>query len=119
MNPWLIGAPSTIAAGVAGITAYGAAYPRAQLFGPTVCRTRSAKQLALTFDDGPDPAWTPRILDILKAKGVPAAFFVVGAEVEKNICIVVMEKKHRPARMPRVTLPGGEGASGTPAAMRP
>ncbi|MBV9930887.1 MAG: glycosyltransferase [Alphaproteobacteria bacterium] len=36
------------------------------------------KLVALTFDDGPDPDWTPPILDILKAKRVPATFFVVG-----------------------------------------
>ncbi|WP_156680139.1 glycosyltransferase [Sphingomonas profundi] len=35
-------------------------------------------EIALTFDDGPDPDWTPKILDILKAKNVPATFFVVG-----------------------------------------
>jgi cellulose synthase/poly-beta-1,6-N-acetylglucosamine synthase-like glycosyltransferase/peptidoglycan/xylan/chitin deacetylase (PgdA/CDA1 family)/spore germination protein YaaH len=34
--------------------------------------------VALTFDDGPDPRWTPQILDILKARHVPATFFVVG-----------------------------------------
>ena len=34
--------------------------------------------IALTFDDGPDPRWTPRILDILKQRNVPATFFVVG-----------------------------------------
>ena len=34
--------------------------------------------VALTFDDGPDPDFTPQILDILKAKRVPATFFVVG-----------------------------------------
>jgi cellulose synthase/poly-beta-1,6-N-acetylglucosamine synthase-like glycosyltransferase/peptidoglycan/xylan/chitin deacetylase (PgdA/CDA1 family)/spore germination protein YaaH len=34
--------------------------------------------LALTFDDGPDPRWTPRILDILKQEQVPATFFVIG-----------------------------------------
>lgn len=34
--------------------------------------------VALSFDDGPDPDWTPKILDILKAKHVPATFFVVG-----------------------------------------
>jgi cellulose synthase/poly-beta-1,6-N-acetylglucosamine synthase-like glycosyltransferase/peptidoglycan/xylan/chitin deacetylase (PgdA/CDA1 family) len=34
--------------------------------------------LALTFDDGPDPRWTPAILDILKRENVPAAFFVIG-----------------------------------------
>ncbi|HEY0412852.1 MAG TPA: glycosyltransferase [Allosphingosinicella sp.] len=34
--------------------------------------------VALTFDDGPDPGWTPKILDVLKRKRVPATFFVVG-----------------------------------------
>jgi cellulose synthase/poly-beta-1,6-N-acetylglucosamine synthase-like glycosyltransferase/peptidoglycan/xylan/chitin deacetylase (PgdA/CDA1 family)/spore germination protein YaaH len=36
------------------------------------------KEIALTFDDGPDGQWTPKILDILKAKHVPATFFVIG-----------------------------------------
>lgn len=36
------------------------------------------KLVALTFDDGPDPVWTPRILDILKAEKVSATFFIVG-----------------------------------------
>jgi cellulose synthase/poly-beta-1,6-N-acetylglucosamine synthase-like glycosyltransferase/peptidoglycan/xylan/chitin deacetylase (PgdA/CDA1 family)/spore germination protein YaaH len=35
--------------------------------------------VALTFDDGPDPRWTPQILDVLKREGVPATFFVTGA----------------------------------------
>ena len=34
--------------------------------------------LALTFDDGPDPKWTPAILDILKQENVPATFFIIG-----------------------------------------
>ena len=34
--------------------------------------------LALTFDDGPDPRWTPAILDILKQEQVPATFFIIG-----------------------------------------
>jgi cellulose synthase/poly-beta-1,6-N-acetylglucosamine synthase-like glycosyltransferase/peptidoglycan/xylan/chitin deacetylase (PgdA/CDA1 family)/spore germination protein YaaH len=36
--------------------------------------------LALTFDDGPDPEWTPKVLDILKSKGVKATFFMIGDE---------------------------------------
>src|SRR5437763_5929238 len=40
-------------------------------------------QVALTFDDGPDPDWTPKILDILKAANAKAAFFLVGANAEK------------------------------------
>ncbi|HWC63697.1 MAG TPA: polysaccharide deacetylase family protein [Rhizomicrobium sp.] len=48
-------------------------------------RIGQAKQkLALTFDDGPDPQWTPAILDILKAKHVPATFFVIGANMEAH-----------------------------------
>ena len=42
------------------------------------------KKIALTFDDGPDAEWTPQILDILKAKHVPATFFVIGANLEAN-----------------------------------
>lgn len=40
------------------------------------------KRVALTFDDGPDNYYTPRILDILHAKGVPGTFFMVGKEAE-------------------------------------
>lgn len=46
------------------------------------------KELLLTFDDGPDSRWTPRILDILKAHNVNAAFFMVGLQMEKNLPIV-------------------------------
>jgi len=43
----------------------------------------SKKQLALTFDDGPDPQWTPKILDILKRERAPATFFLIGIQAEK------------------------------------
>jgi len=42
-------------------------------------------QMILTFDDGPDDRYTPRILDILKKENVPASFFVVGLQAENNI----------------------------------
>jgi cellulose synthase/poly-beta-1,6-N-acetylglucosamine synthase-like glycosyltransferase/peptidoglycan/xylan/chitin deacetylase (PgdA/CDA1 family)/spore germination protein YaaH len=41
-------------------------------------------KVALTFDDGPDPDWTPAILDILKEKHVKATFFVIGENAEAN-----------------------------------
>lgn len=45
----------------------------------TITRTEyQPNTVALTFDDGPDSRWTPQILDILKAKGVPATFFIIG-----------------------------------------
>jgi cellulose synthase/poly-beta-1,6-N-acetylglucosamine synthase-like glycosyltransferase/peptidoglycan/xylan/chitin deacetylase (PgdA/CDA1 family) len=50
--------------------------------------TRDKKKLVLTFDDGPDPIYTPQILDILSRENVPAAFFLVGINAENNIPIV-------------------------------
>ncbi len=50
--------------------------------------TRDKKKLVLTFDDGPDPKYTPQILDILSREKVPAAFFLVGINAENNIPIV-------------------------------
>src|SRR5712691_4737311 len=45
-------------------------------------------QVAITFDDGPDPGWTPKILDILKAANVKATFFVVGVNAERYPALV-------------------------------
>src|SRR5216110_2387417 len=42
-----------------------------------------AHEVALTFDDGPDPEWTPKILDVLKAAKIKAAFFLVGVNAER------------------------------------
>jgi len=64
-----------------------------------VQRTGAAdpKLLALTFDDGPDPAWTPRILDALEAAGVPGTFFVIGQNALGN-----------PGLLNRIVADGGE-----------
>ncbi len=40
--------------------------------------------VALTFDDGPDPLWTPRILELLRKENVPATFFIIGANGQAN-----------------------------------
>jgi cellulose synthase/poly-beta-1,6-N-acetylglucosamine synthase-like glycosyltransferase/peptidoglycan/xylan/chitin deacetylase (PgdA/CDA1 family) len=42
------------------------------------------KTIALTFDDGPDPTWTPKILDVLRENGAHGTFFVVGSEVARH-----------------------------------
>jgi len=42
------------------------------------------RTIALTFDDGPDPEWTPRILEVLRRHGVPATFFVTGAAAARH-----------------------------------
>lgn len=46
------------------------------------------KELVLTFDDGPDETYTPQVLDILSKYHVPAAFFLVGLNAEKNLPLV-------------------------------
>jgi len=43
----------------------------------------SPNKVAITFDDGPDPEWTPKILDVLKEKNVKATFFLIGLEAQK------------------------------------
>ena len=45
---------------------------------------RPGKRIALSFDDGPDPRWTPRIAATLRRLKVPATFFVVGSQVVRH-----------------------------------
>ena len=42
-----------------------------------------ANTIVLTFDDGPDPRWTPAVLEVLRRHNVPATFFVVGSEAAR------------------------------------
>ncbi len=52
--------------------------------GRSIRRGRPTRaRVALTFDDGPDPEWTPRILDVLDAQNVRASFFLVGERAER------------------------------------
>jgi len=78
MHPWLIAASPALAAAAAGLAAYGAVHPRSQLFGSTLCRTNSPRKLALTFDDGPNPAITPKLLELLDRHKARATFFAIG-----------------------------------------
>lgn len=53
--------------------------------------TMPPRTVALTFDDGPDPTWTPKILAILKRFHVPGTFFTVGAHVASYPSLVRQE----------------------------
>jgi peptidoglycan/xylan/chitin deacetylase (PgdA/CDA1 family) len=69
----------------AAITTYGVLYISAQFFMPA--RTRSkipSNEIAVTFDDGPIPDKTVKLLDILKTHNVPAAFFCIGNRVNEH-----------------------------------
>ncbi len=65
-----------------GVLAAGVYHPNAPLFGRAIgSGPRAGRRLYLTFDDGPNPEATDRILDTLEAERVPAAFFMVGDHV--------------------------------------
>ncbi len=49
------------------------------------------KKIAISFDDGPDPEWTPKILDVLQAKHASATFFVIGESAAQEASIVKRE----------------------------
>jgi peptidoglycan-N-acetylglucosamine deacetylase len=80
----------------AGGFAYASRWPTSQIFGRTLIAPRSPGQLALTFDDGPNPAWTPRLLDILAQHNVRATFFMVGkfAKTERELARRVADAGH-------------------------
>jgi len=65
----------------AGICAWGAYHPSSELFGRTQRRTGRAHTIALTFDDGPNPAVTPQLLDLLDRYDARGTFFLIGRYV--------------------------------------
>ncbi|HEY1986968.1 MAG TPA: polysaccharide deacetylase family protein [Terracidiphilus sp.] len=81
---------------MAGACAYAAMWPASQIFGSTLIAPQRPDELALTFDDGPNPAWTPRLLDILSQHGVKATFFLVGhfAEAEPRLTRSIADGGH-------------------------
>lgn len=62
-----------------GGVAYAALYPQSQIFGEVLVAPRRPGEIALTFDDGPNPAATPHVLELLARYGVRATFFAIGA----------------------------------------
>ena len=77
MNPWPIAASAGVLA-AAGIATWGAVAPWSELYGPTVRHTSSPRKIALTFDDGPNPAVTPRLLELFDRYSARATFFLIG-----------------------------------------
>jgi peptidoglycan/xylan/chitin deacetylase (PgdA/CDA1 family) len=66
----------------AGGCAYAAMWPASRLFGAALIAPRRPGELALTFDDGPNPRWTPPLLATLAQWEVRATFFSMGAYAE-------------------------------------
>src|SRR5579863_860962 len=68
-----------IVLGGAAVAAWGAVYPGAQIFGRVLRTTGDSSTIALTFDDGPNPAATPALLDLLERHDARATLFLMGA----------------------------------------
>jgi peptidoglycan-N-acetylglucosamine deacetylase len=73
-----VGGALAIAAGM-----WGAYDPNSRLFGPVIGRGPRRRVAFLTFDDGPNPGVTERVLEVLEREAVPATFFMVGKHVER------------------------------------
>jgi peptidoglycan-N-acetylglucosamine deacetylase len=94
----LAAAPEAWAAVLVAVAAnhvalFGASFaPRSALLGPNLTRLPEAAagrgEIAITFDDGPDPEITPRVLDVLDRGGARATFFCVGARAQAHPRIV-------------------------------
>ncbi|MFC3126464.1 polysaccharide deacetylase family protein [Pseudoroseomonas globiformis] len=84
--PWWLGA---LVANHAVLTASGM-LPHSALLGPNMTRLPpgASGRIALTFDDGPDPDVTPRVLDLLGAAGQCASFFLVGKHAARHPALV-------------------------------
>ncbi len=68
----------------AGGCAFAAMWPGSQIFGRTLIAPARPGEIALTFDDGPTPAWTPRLLEMLDRRGVKATVVLVGRFAAKE-----------------------------------
>lgn len=94
--PWLAGA---VVLNQALLTAAGL-WPRSRLLGPNLVRLPPASaargEVALTFDDGPDPAVTPRVLELLAASCATASFFCIAARAAAHPDLVqqIVQRGH-------------------------
>ncbi|HEX3769761.1 MAG TPA: polysaccharide deacetylase family protein [Polyangiaceae bacterium] len=88
-HPPPLGCASLLLAGYLGLLLAGVFVLRLRVFADAVVRgPRDARGVALTFDDGPHPRWTPRILELLAERKATATFFVVGRKAEEHPEIV-------------------------------
>ena len=76
-------------------------WPQSRLLGPNLSRLPEAAaargEVALTFDDGPDPEITPRVLDLLDRAGARSTFFCIGRRVEArpDLAAEIVRRGHR------------------------
>ena len=80
-----LGAAAAGLLGTVGVGLYGGQIPTTQLFGPTICREpKAGKKIALTYDDGPNPIYTPQLHDLFERHNARATFFLIGKWAERE-----------------------------------
>ena len=85
MLPTLIGLATTAAAAAASAAAYQSMAPSGQWYGQTFASgVRGSKQVALTYDDGPNDPHTLKLLEVLAKHSVRATFFMIGRYVQQR-----------------------------------
>jgi len=72
----------------AGAYAYASLWPGSRIFGGALTAPARPGELALTFEDGPNAAWTPRLLDIFAQPDTRATFFLLGSRVIAELELV-------------------------------
>ena len=78
------GLTTSVAIAAAGTLTYAALSAGSQLFGPTLIAGSDPNHLALTYDDGPNPAVTPHLLEVFARANVRATFFLIGNYVRRQ-----------------------------------
>jgi peptidoglycan/xylan/chitin deacetylase (PgdA/CDA1 family) len=79
----MIGGAAVVAAAAGTALTWAALSPESQLFGRTLVAPARPDEIALTYDDGPNPQATPQLLEVLAKHGVRATFFLVGGFVRQ------------------------------------
>ena len=102
VRAWLVRPPplgwaAAVLVGYVALVLGGVLVLRWQVFVDAIVRgPGGARGVVMTFDDGPHPRWTPRILEILSEKGATATFFVVGRKAEEHPDVVraILDRGH-------------------------
>ena len=98
-DEWMQWAAVAVAGNQLALTALGM-WPRSSLLGPNLTRLPAPAiargEIALTFDDGPDPEVTPQVLDMLDAHNVRATFFCIAENAQRNpeLCREIARRGH-------------------------
>ena len=88
------------------VAGYNSMAPKSQLYGRTFVRNqRLARQIALTYDDGPNDPHTLHLLDVLAKHNVLATFFMIGRYVRERPDIALeVKKRHSNAPTTRIAM---------------